>query len=78
MKQYFQQPIEICKQLNYHDVQLLPEKYLCLSVDCDGSSDNSLRILELPLSENNISLFFISSHFNDIVLIPYDLKKKSN
>ena len=78
MKQYFQQPIEICKQLNYHDVQLLPEKYLCLSVDCDGSSDNSLRILELtkPLSENNISLFFISSHFNDIVLIPYDLKQK--
>ncbi|KAL6450265.1 hypothetical protein SBY92_002198 [Candida maltosa Xu316] len=78
MKQYFQQPIDICKQLNYTDVELLPDRYLSLFVDCVDSGDNSLRILELtkPLSENNISLFFISSHFNDIVLIPYVLKKK--
>jgi hypothetical protein len=78
MDQCFLQAVEVCKQLNYKDVQVLPETYLSLCVDCDGSTDTSLRILELtkPLSENNISLFFISSYFNDVVLIPYDLKDR--
>ncbi|KAG7661718.1 uncharacterized protein J8A68_004776 [[Candida] subhashii] len=75
---YFKEAIKVCSELNYDNVQLLPESYISLQVDSDGSFDRSLRILELtePLSENNISLFFLSSHFNDIVLIPYDLKDK--
>ncbi|RLV91941.1 hypothetical protein JA1_003526 [Spathaspora sp. JA1] len=74
---YFTNPIEICTKLNY-PIQLLPDNFLSLQVDSDGSFDRSLRILELtkPLSENNISLFFLSSHFNDIVLVPYELKNK--
>ncbi|KAK6455290.1 ACT domain-containing protein [Scheffersomyces xylosifermentans] len=78
MQTLFVEPIEVCKKLQYEDVKLIDESFLSLQVDSDGSFDNSLRILELtkPLSENNISLFFLSSHFNDIVLIPYSLKEK--
>ncbi|EGW35768.1 uncharacterized protein SPAPADRAFT_147390 [Spathaspora passalidarum NRRL Y-27907] len=77
MEAYFSNPIEICASLNY-SVHLLPDSFLSLQVDSDGSFDRSLRILELtkPLSENGISLFFLSSHFNDIVLVPYDQKEK--
>lgn len=78
MNQCFLQAVEVCSQLNYKDVQLLPETYLSLCVDSDGDTDASWRILELtkPLSENNISLFFISSYFNNVVLIPYVLKDR--
>ncbi|KAK6461899.1 hypothetical protein DFJ63DRAFT_206127 [Scheffersomyces coipomensis] len=78
MKIYFKNPIKICKSLNYDDVKIIDQNFLSLQVDSDGSFDNSLRILELtkPLSQNNISLFFLSSHFNDIVLIPYIFKEK--
>ncbi|KAK6200948.1 ACT domain-containing protein [Scheffersomyces amazonensis] len=78
MKTYFKNPIKICQELNYDDVKVIDQNFLSLQVDSDGSFDNSLRILELtkPLSENNISLFFLSSHFSDIVLIPYIFKEK--
>ena len=32
--------------------------------------------LTKPLSENDVALFYISSHFNDIVLIPSDLRDR--
>ncbi|CUM64649.1 uncharacterized protein PRCAT00002258001 [Priceomyces carsonii] len=78
MNSLFEEPLKICKELNYNDVKLLEETFLNLQVDSDGSLDKSARIIELtkPLSENKISLFFISSHFSDIVLIPYLLKDK--
>lgn len=78
MNQCFLHAIEVCQQLNYKDVQVLPETYLSLCVDSDGDTDASLRILELtePLSENNISLFFISSYFNNVVLIPSAFKDR--
>ncbi|KAG2731603.1 hypothetical protein G9P44_005190 [Scheffersomyces stipitis] len=74
----FKDPIEICRRLDLKEVQVISESFLSLQVDSDGSFDNSLRILELtkPLSENNISLFFLSSHFSDIVLFPASLKEK--
>lgn len=73
----FSEPLRICNQLNYDDVKLIDETFLNLQVDSDGTIDNSSKILELtePLSKNNISLFFLSSHFCDNVLIPYNLKE---
>lgn len=75
-RRYFEQPLAICKQLGYQDVMLLDESYLNLLIDAEGEFNNSERILELtrPLSAHKISLFFLSSHFTDIVLIPYHLK----
>ncbi|KAI5958636.1 VPS5 [Candida theae] len=75
---FFAQPLKLCKELGYSDVEVLPEEYLSLVVDSDGSFAKSHRILELtkPLSENDVSLFYISSHFNDVVLIPSHLKKR--
>jgi hypothetical protein len=74
----FEQPLQICRELGYSDVKLLDDTFLSLQVDGDGCFDNSRRILELtkPLSDNSIPLFFLLSHFNDIVLIPYHLKEK--
>lgn len=74
----FTQPLEVCRQLGSSDVKLLDDTFLSLQVDGDGCFDNSRRILELtkPLSDNSIPLFFLLSHFNDIVLIPYHLKEK--
>lgn len=73
----FSDPLRICNQLNYDDVKLIDETFLNLQVDSDGTIDNSSKILELtePLSKNNISLFFLSSHFCDNVLIPYNFKE---
>lgn len=78
MKKLFEEPLNLCQQLNYDKVKLIDEFFLSLLIDSDGSFDNSSQILELtkPLSENDISLFFLSSHFSNIVLIPYNLKEK--
>lgn len=75
-RRYFDQPLALCKQLGYDDVMMLSESYLSLLIDTEGDFNNSERILELtrPLSAHKISLFFLSSHFTDIVLIPYRLK----
>ncbi|KAI5970337.1 hypothetical protein CANMA_000690 [Candida margitis] len=75
---FFDQPLKMCQELDYTDVEILPQQYLSLIVDSDGGYDRSSRILELtkPLSENDISLLYISSHFNDIVLIPSELKER--
>lgn len=72
----FNDALDICKKLDYIDVMLLPETYLNLQVDSEGDFNNSTKILEItrPLSENNISLFFLSSHYSNIVLIPHDFK----
>lgn len=78
MKKLFKRPLDVCKALNYDDVKLLDKPYLSLFIDCDRSLDNTPAILELtrPLSENNITLFFLSSHFSNIVLIPYDSEER--
>ncbi|OBA24485.1 hypothetical protein METBIDRAFT_37765 [Metschnikowia bicuspidata var. bicuspidata NRRL YB-4993] len=72
----FMKPLSVCKKLGYSDVILLEKSYLNLQVDSEGEFNNSAKILELtkPFSQHNISLFFLSTHFTNIVLIPYDLK----
>lgn len=74
----FKEPLRLCRSLKYDDVKLIDQKFVNLQIDSGGVSDTNSRILELtkPLSENKISLFFLSSHFSDIVLIPYDLEEK--
>ncbi|ODV78023.1 uncharacterized protein CANTADRAFT_7487 [Suhomyces tanzawaensis NRRL Y-17324] len=76
MDSLFSEPILFCHQLGL-GVELLEENFLSLQVDTDSGFDTDL-ILELtkPLSENQISLFFLSSHFNDIVLVPYSFREK--
>lgn len=76
--EFFTEPLKVCKKLHFGDVQLLERQFLSLQVDSDGVFNNGSRILELtrPFSENNISLYFLSSHFSDIVLIPFELKEK--
>lgn len=76
--EFFTEPLKVCKNLGYNNVQLLERQFLSLQVDTDGVFNNSSRILELtrPFSENNISLYFLSSHFSDIVLIPFEFKDK--
>lgn len=78
MKKLFRRPLDVCKALNYDDVKLLDKPYLSLFIDCDRSLDNTPAILELtrPLSDNNITLFFLSSHYSNIVLIPYDSEER--
>ncbi|GEQ66360.1 hypothetical protein JCM33374_g23 [Metschnikowia sp. JCM 33374] len=78
ISQLFDEPLLVCEKLGYSDVILLGKSYLNLQVDSDGEFNNSAKILELtkPLSQHNISLFFLSTHFTNIVLIPYDLKDK--
>lgn len=78
MNEYFIDALKICQSLEYDDVKLIKESFISLQIDSDGSFNHSLRILELtrPLSENNIPLFFISSHYCDIVLIPVNFKEK--
>lgn len=73
----FRKPIQLCHQLGYNDVQLIEENFINLQINSDGS-DRSLQIIQLtrPLSDNGISLFFLSSHFGDIVLIPYRYKER--
>lgn len=78
MNLLFKQPLAICQELKYLDCKLINQVFLNIQVDSDGSFYNSERILELtkPLSENKIPLFFFLTHFNDIVLIPIELKDK--
>lgn len=70
----FKEPLEVSEKMQY-DVQVFPNTYVSLQIDSGG--DNS-RILQLtkPLSDNGISLLFLSSHFSDIVLIPHGLESK--
>lgn len=78
MKMLFQKPLQVCDQLKYENVKLVDQPFLSLLIDSGGSFDNSSRILELtkPLSDNNIPLFFLSSHFGHIVLVPFNSKEK--
>lgn len=73
----FQELLIVCKELKYDDVVVVDKPFINLQVDSDGESNNS-KILELtrPLSENDIPLFFLSSHFTDIVLIPHMHKEE--
>lgn len=73
----FRRPLQVCRKLGYNDVHLVHESYINLQVDSDGL-DKSLQIIQLtrPLSENGISLFFLSTHFGDKVLIPHRYKEK--
>lgn len=77
-QRYFGKPLEVCKKLGYSDVIMLADAYLNLQISNEGEFDNSEKILELtrPLSAHKISLFFLSTHFADIVLIPYHLKEQ--
>lgn len=74
----FDDPLKASKKLQYDDCKLLEQNFLSIQVDSDGTFNNSEKILELtrPLSENKIPLFFFLTHFNDIVLIPDNLKQK--
>lgn len=74
----FNEALKTAHQLEYNDVIVLDEPYLNLQVDSEGDFNNSARILELtrPLSEHKITLFFLSSHYTDIVLIPFRYKKQ--
>lgn len=78
MAELFTQPITAAKELGYIGVKLLDDTFVILQVDSDGGFDNGMRILELtrPLSQNNIPLFFLLTHFTDIVLIPSKYKEK--
>lgn len=77
-KRYFTEPLDFCRRAGLENVILIEEQYINLQIDSDGEVNNSLRILELtrPLSANGITLFFLSSHFTDIVLIPYKEKEQ--
>lgn len=59
-------------------VKLLDEEFVTLQVDSSDGYDNSSKVLLLtkPLSTNNIPLFFLSTHFGDIVLIPETSREK--
>lgn len=72
MQHFFKLALDLCAQLGYDDVVLLPGHYISFQIDSDGGYDHSRRIIELtkPLLDNGISLFFLLTHFNDMVLIP--------
>ncbi|KAG0684558.1 hypothetical protein C6P40_000514 [Pichia californica] len=57
---------------------LISDEFFIIQVFSDGSNIGK-KILELtkPLSLNNISLFFISNYFSDLVLIPIKDKSKT-
>lgn len=75
---YFSKPISVCSQLGYEDVVRVEQSFISLQVDSEGDCNNSARILELtkPLSQNNISLYFLSNHYTNIVLIPSEFQEK--
>lgn len=77
MNQYFKPILNVCLQLSL-PVELVDTSFLRLQLDSEGAYDNCTKILELtePLSNNGILLYFLSTHFSNIVLIPYDLRKK--
>lgn len=68
----FRKPLAVSIKLAYDDVVIVDNQFFSLQVDNEGQDNGSARILEFtqPLSEMKISLFFLSSHFSDIVLIP--------
>lgn len=76
MTKLFTKPLNLCESLGYDDVKLVEEKFVNLQIDSGGNDNNRILQLTKPLSENNISLFFLSSHFSDIVLIPHHLEEK--
>lgn len=57
---------------------LISDEFFIIQVFSDGSNIGK-KILELtqPLSLNNISLFFISNYFSDLVLVPIKEKSKA-
>lgn len=57
---------------------LISDEFFIMQVFSDGSNIGK-KILELtqPLSLNNISLFFISNYFSDLVLVPIKDKVKA-
>lgn len=57
---------------------LIDDEFFLIQVFSDGSNIGK-KILELtqPLSLNNISLFFISNYFSDLVLVPIKDKAKT-
>lgn len=69
-QEYFQGPLDAAGKLDI-PCQMLSERYLALMVAGDGLNMGE-RVLELtePLSSADISLFFLSNYFSDIVLIP--------
>lgn len=77
-KDLFTEALDVCRTLGYTGVKVVNNEFLSMMVDSDGSLDNSTRILKLtkPLSENNIPLFFLSTHFSNIVLVPFTQKAK--
>lgn len=74
----FGEPLALCAQLNDARVEVLPDEYITLQVDSSDGYDNSTKVLLLtkPLSLNRIPLFFLSTHFGDIVLIPKSSQDK--
>lgn len=67
--EYFSDSLKVAEKLKI-PCQKLPESYLALTVAGDGLNMGK-RVLELtePLSSADISLFFLSNYFSDIVLI---------
>lgn len=74
----FRKPLAVCRKLAYDDVVVINKRFFTLQVDNEGQDNGSERILEFtqPLSELGISLFFLSSHFSDIVLIPQSSREQ--
>lgn len=72
----FRKPLAVCLKLGYKDVVVINDEFFSLQIDNEGLENGSDRILEFtrPLSELGISLFFLLSHFSDIVLIPQSFK----
>lgn len=75
-EQLFKKPLSVCLKLGYTDVVVINNLFFSLQVDNEGQDNGSERILEFtqPLSELGISLFFLSSHYSDIVLIPQSFR----
>ncbi|ODV86039.1 hypothetical protein CANARDRAFT_233251 [[Candida] arabinofermentans NRRL YB-2248] len=79
IKKYLSNPLKISNDPNnLIGSQLLDDEFLVLQMLNDGSNIGK-KILELtePLSMNDISIFFISNYFSDIVLIPSKQKQKA-
>lgn len=74
----FKKPLSVCLRLGYTDVVVIDNLFFSLQVDNEGQDNGSERILEFtrPLSELGISLFFLSSHYSDIVLIPQSFREQ--
>lgn len=73
IKRHFSKAIELDKEST-----VIGDEFFIIQVLNDGSNIGK-KILELtqPLSLNNISLFFISNYFSDLVLVPIKDKTKA-